>query len=114
MEERVIKQRRERKPRYSKSEIRQMIRSLSCPQDAPKSVHDYLEKKRREMNRKAKNPHNEIDDYMWNEYGATPYIPVRDGSKFEIITSYSRKGGLVGLATRFLGALKKFLGDDNE
>jgi len=112
LEQRAIKQRRERKPRYSKREIRQMLRSNSCPIDAPKSVHDELEQRRKKMNREAKNPHNEFDDFAWNEYGAVPYIPVRDGSRFEIITSYSRRGGLVGLVTKFFGALKKFIGDN--
>ena len=109
MEERVIKQRRQRKPRYSKSELRQMLRTNSCPVDAPKEIHDELERRRIKMNREAKNANNEFDDWAWNEYGAVPFIPVRRGSRFEIITSYSRRGGLRGLASKYLLKLYNFL-----
>lgn len=112
MERRAIKQRRERKPKYSKSELRLMLKTNSCPHDAPQAIHAELEKRRKKMNREAKNPYNEMDDYMWENFGAVPYVPISRDSVFEIITSYSRKGGLIGLATKFFGALKKFIGDN--
>lgn len=112
MQERAIKQRREGKPKYSKHELRQFLKMNCIPADAPKELHDELEQRRKKLNREAKNPYNEFDDFAWREYGATPYVRVRRGSQFEIITSYSRRGGIVGLVAKFFAKLKNFIGED--
>jgi len=56
--------------KYSKEELKEMIRSGNYPVNAPAWIIKAIRRKRQEMNRKIAKPEKEVDKFLKN-FGAT-------------------------------------------
>lgn len=86
--------------KYSKKEIRQMLKSKSCPIDAPSEVQQELDRQMRELNRKALS-NQEIMDKDMEEHDARVYRVVRKGDWTGRFRRALLRRGTAGGASRF-------------
>lgn len=59
--------------KYTDKQCERMIRTMTCPIDAPDWVIRTIRKRRREIDRKIKNPQDEMKDFM-KELGGSERI----------------------------------------
>lgn len=64
--------------KYSKRQLKKMLRTRCAPVDAPAYIFQELEKMRRKMNREIPNMKDEMDNFMHEMRARTqPWIPAK-------------------------------------
>lgn len=58
-----------------------MLKTNSCPQDAPSEIHKEIERKRKEIERRMPSNKEAMDNFM-KEHGARRWMPVKKRSGF--------------------------------
>jgi len=86
--------------KYSKKELKRMLKTKSCPVDAPSEIQEKIDRQRREFNRKALSS-QEIMDKDMEEHDARVYRVVRRGDWTGRFRRALLHRGTAGGASRF-------------
>lgn len=80
-----------------------MLKTNSCPLDAPSEIHQEIERRRREIERTMPSNKDAIEGFM-KEHQARRWRPV---GKRDALAARFRKA--LGRPAKFIGLLKSFL-----
>lgn len=80
-----------------------MLKTNSCPIDAPSEIHREIERKRREIERIMPSNKEVMEEFM-KEYNARRWRPV---GKRDVLATRFRK--MLGRPSKFINQLRAFL-----
>lgn len=95
--------------KYSRRELKRMLRTKTAPHNAPPWIFKELEKMRKQMNREAKTPAEILDDFMKNEMGLKKPRPWISGKQLRLVAAL--KSRLNRRAPAWAIKVKEFLLD---
>lgn len=80
-----------------------MLKTNSCPQDAPSEIHREIERRRREIERTMPSNKEVMEEFM-KEHNARRWRPVKKG---DVLAARFRKA--LGRPSKFINQLRAFL-----